>query len=304
VSGTDCWALTALRRRVHVRARGGAKSRSSTLETGWNDRWAANAAYAPRGRVRALAAMKKLLAFCLYRVPLVHAFSAKLLYMGQFLLLGFYQDPQTVRLIRSVYGETNCLLQPLEAHLIYSLAHMQAQLEGCMAEVGTHQGATAKLICHAKQNHLFYGFDTFEGLPEPGPQDTSHGQRFFRVGKYAAAYDDVKAYLASFDGVELVKGVFPASAQCVETTQFSFVHLDMDLYEGTKAALAFFWPRMVDRGIIAVHDSHAGGIAQAIREFTDVESPLSFRSYGSHVILIKDSGRGARDANGSCDFSL
>ena len=237
--------------------------------------------------------MKNLLAFCLYRVPLVHTVAAKILYLMQFSLLRFYQDAATVDLIRSVYSETTCLVQPLEAHLIYSIARMQAQLEGSMAEVGTFKGATAKLICQAKQGRLFYGFDTFEGLPEPGCTDTSHGQRFFRTGKFSATYEDIKAYLAGFDGVELVKGVFPATGRCIEAARFSFVHLDMDLYDGTKAALGFFWPRMVDRGVIAVHDSHAGGVSQAIREFTESESPLSFRSFGSHVILIKHSGRAA-----------
>ena len=247
--------------------------------------------------------MKHLLAFCLYRVPGVHTVVAKLLYLAQFPLLRFYQDAETVQLIRSVYAETTCLVQPLEAHLIYSIARMQAHLEGSMAEVGTYQGATAKLICQAKHNRLFYGFDTFEGLPEPGPKDTTHGQRFYRVGKYAATYDGVKAYLAPFAGVQLVKGVFPATSQCIETAQFSFVHLDMDLYAGTKDALEFFWQRMVDRGVIAVHDSHAGGVSQAIREFTAAESPLSFRSFGSHVIFIKHAGRPARHANASLNDS-
>ena len=278
------------------------------METEHHDRWAAYAEWAPRparrhGGVRLLAAMKNLLAFCLYRVPLVHTVAAKLLYLGQLLLLRFYQDPETVRLIRSVYVERTCLVQPLEAHLIYSLAQMQAQLDGSMAEVGTYQGATAKLICQAKQHRVFYGFDTFEGLSEPGRKDTSHGQRFFRVGKYAAAYDDVKTYLASFDGVRLIKGVFPATGQCIATARFSFVHLDTDLYKGTKDALEFFWPIMVDRGIIAVHDSHTGGVAQAISEFTEAESPLSFRSYGSHVILIKHSGRSARHVKASSSGS-
>jgi len=233
--------------------------------------------------------MKNLLAFGLYRVPLVHTVVAKLLYLLQFSLLRFYQDPHSVGAIRAVFAERDCLMQPLEAHLIYSIACMQAQLEGSMAEVGTYQGGTAKLICLAKQARQFYGFDTFDGLPEPGPKDTSHGQRFFRRGKYAVTYDAVKAYLASFDGVHLVKGVFPASADCIATARFSFVHLDIDLYTGTKAGLDCFWPRMVDHGIIAVHDAHTGGVAQAIREFTDAEAPLAFRSFGSHVIFIKDA---------------
>jgi O-methyltransferase len=282
--------------------------KSGTLETGHHDTAAAHAKCAPqaahrRGRVQFSAALKHLLAFCLYRVPLVHTAVAKVLYLAQFQLLRFYQDPDTVRLLRSVYAERACLVQPLEAQLIYSIAQMQALLEGSMAEVGTHEGATAKLICHAKQGRLFFGFDTFEGLPEPGREDTSYGQPFFRLGKYAATYDNVKGYLASFDGVQIVKGVFPASGQCIETARFSFVHLDVDLYRGTKDALDFFWPRLVDRGIIAVHDSHTGGVARAIREFTAAEAPLSFRSFGSHMIFIKHAGPPVRHATAALNDS-
>lgn len=236
--------------------------------------------------------MKKLLAFGLYRVPLVHTVFAKVLYAAQFPLLGFYKDAETVRLIRSIYAETKCLVQPFEAHLIYSLARMQAGLQGSMAEVGTYEGATAKLICTAKQNRRFFGFDTFEGLPETQAHDTSHGQTFFRKNKYTAGYEHVQAYLSGFTGVQLVKGLFPASGKCVENERFSFVHLDMDLYQGTKDALEFFWPRLVEHGLVVIHDSHTGGVSQAIREFTTASGAPSFTAFGSQSVLVKRSAAG------------
>ena len=49
---------------------------------------------------------------------------------------------------------------------------------------------------------------------------------------------------------------------------FCFVNLDMDLYEPTKQALLWFWPRMSKRGVIFVHDFLVWeGIEAAVREF-------------------------------------
>jgi hypothetical protein len=38
-------------------------------------------------------------------------------------------------------------------------------------------------------------------------------------------------------------------------------------YASTLESLRFFWPRLVDRGLIVTHDSHAAGVARATQEF-------------------------------------
>jgi hypothetical protein len=50
-----------------------------------------------------------------------------------------------------------------------------------MAEVGTYQGAAAKLICEAKGDAEFHIFDTFAGLPGASDEDP-----LFREEDYAS----------------------------------------------------------------------------------------------------------------------
>lgn len=49
------------------------------------------------------------------------------------------------------------------------------------------------------------------------------------------------------------KGYFPETAEGIEEN-FVFVNLDMDLYKPTYEGLVYFYPRMVEEGIILIHD--------------------------------------------------
>ncbi len=54
----------------------------------------------------------------------------------------------------------------------------------------------------------------------------------------------------------------------VADLKFSFVHLDVDLYESTLSALAFFWPRMSSGAIVLSHDYPLlDGVVRAFSEF-------------------------------------
>ena len=64
----------------------------------------------------------------------------------QYALLSFYKSADDVRMIRQVAGEKRMLLQPQEAHTILSLARMQANLDGDLAEVGVFQGAQCQVL--------------------------------------------------------------------------------------------------------------------------------------------------------------
>lgn len=207
------------------------------------------------------------LRWCVYKVPGVMPFLHAVLRRMQMSLLAYFRDPADVATIRRIYGECKFELQPLEAYAILSLARAQAGLGGDMAEVGMFQGGSAKLICTVKGDAPFWGFDTFEGLVDVGADDTHWGTTFFRNGAYRANEQSVRRYLGDAPGITLVKGYFPGSAGTAADRRFSFVHLDVDTYASTLESLRFFWPRLVDRGLIVTHDSHAVGVARAAREF-------------------------------------
>lgn len=169
-----------------------------------------------------------------------------------------------MRLARQVAGEVDFLLDPSESCQIVDAVRATAKTMGDLAEVGVYQGGSAKLMAEHKGSRALHLFDTFEGLPAADCGDSSR----FRAGQYRSDFDSVARYLASYSAVHLYKGLFPQTAAAVESTRFSFVHLDVDLYASTLAGLEFFYPRLSSGGILISHDyGNAEGVKRAFDEF-------------------------------------
>jgi hypothetical protein len=166
-------------------------------------------------------------------------------------------------LIRSVVRETDMLLFQDEAYQLLSCVRATSNVSGEIAEVGVYRGGSARLICEGKGNRALYLFDTFEGLPATDDLDS-----LFAAGQYAASVSSVQSYLSKFSNVHVHKGLFPGTSAPVADTRFSFVHLDVDLYQPMHDALEFFYPRMNRGGIFLIHDYlWAEGVRKAVQEF-------------------------------------
>lgn len=193
------------------------------------------------------------------------------------------RDPMEV--VERVYAEREMLLHPIEAYNVHTLAKKSLKNPGDFAEVGVFRGASAKLICEAKGNRALHLFDTFAGLPSPSTLDSR-----FDSGQFASDFEDVKRYLSAYPNLMWHKGLFPETATPVQDRKFAFVHLDVDLYEGTLHALQFFYPRMSPGGLIVSHDyAYAEGVQAAFDEFF-VDKPEVVVEIGSTQCLVSKSG--------------
>jgi len=202
----------------------------------------------------------------------------------------FYNDAEraaVVGLIKKVRNENKMLLQMNEAFQLHMLVKSTNKLNAPIAEVGCFMGGSSKIICEAKGNKEFYVFDTFEGLPKLNTIDDANQ---FQKGQYAASYEFVKSYLSSYSNVQLYKGYFPDTAGPIEDKQFSFVHLDLDLYESTLESIRFFYPRMVKGAVLISHDyTTAPGVQRAFTEFFyDKPEPVIEMS-GTQCVIVKCS---------------
>src|SRR5688572_21159033 len=116
-----------------------------------------------------------------------------------------------------------------------------------MAECGVFHGFSALLACRVRAalDPAFRGagtylVDSFEGLSESREQDlvnvvdaqgrpariASHKPGHFAVGR-----EQVQARFAQFPEVSLVKGWIPEALAQLPERKWSFVHIDVDLYE-------------------------------------------------------------------------
>ncbi|MDP1844459.1 MAG: TylF/MycF/NovP-related O-methyltransferase [Sediminibacterium sp.] len=202
--------------------------------------------------------------------------------------LVFYNDKDraaVVDLIRLVRSENKMLLQTNEAYQLYMLVKNTLKLKAGIAEVGCFMGGSSKIICEAKGEKEFDVFDTFEGLPELNAIDDA-GQ--FQKGQYSASFDFVKSYLSKYPNVRLHKGYFPDTAGPIENKTFSFVHLDLDLYESTLASLHFFYPRMVKGAVLISHDyTTAPGVQRAFEEFLNDKPEPIIEMSGTQCLIVK-----------------
>lgn len=129
-------------------------------------------------------------------------------------------------------------------------------IPGDMAELGVGRGDTFMQIAQraADFSKHAHAFDSFRGLGEPGPYDNA--TRYPR-GKFN--FGGPKKLLSKLGPlkrcVTIWEGWIPAVFERVPAdVRFSFVHLDLDHYEPTMAALKWLCPRMSPGGILLCHD--------------------------------------------------
>jgi hypothetical protein len=153
--------------------------------------------------------------------------------------------------------------------MLWQLLRLTPGVEGDTAECGVFTGASSWLICAANRgrgrtHHLF---DSFEGLSSPGAQDGSYWQ----AGALAAGEQLVLDNLAPFaDSLAFHKGWIPDRFPDVADRTFSFVHVDVDLYQPTLDSIAFFYPRLAPGAILLCDDyacSTCPGATEAIDGF-------------------------------------
>lgn len=169
---------------------------------------------------------------------------------------------------------------------VHQLLRLIADVPGDTAECGVYKGATSYLICKANEQAVgiertHFVFDSFEGLSQPHTLDGRHWSK----GDLSVAEAVVLEKLGEFRDVKLMKGWIPTRFNEVADRRFAFVHIDVDLYEPTRASIEFFYPRLNNGGILIVDDygfSSCPGATRAIAE--------AFSDIGDQMISLSDGG--------------
>lgn len=165
-------------------------------------------------------------------------------------------------LVHEIRQKASFLLSDQEAIQLFFFARSIARLPGDVAEVGTFQGGSAKLLSRALPEKQIFTFDTFEGLP------TTETLAGVVQGEYRADHASVTRFLEDSRNVSIIKGYFPGSATSISERTFCFVHMDTDLYQSTYDSLSFFYPKMARGGILISHDYLSNkGVRKAFDDF-------------------------------------
>jgi hypothetical protein len=142
----------------------------------------------------------------------------------------------------------------LRLHRHYLLYRLVKQSTGNhYAECGVFRGSTAYMMAHlirANPEAKLHLFDSFEGLSPKTKGDEGTKSR----GKFICSLDKVQNHLRRFKNINYYKGWFPDRFNDVKELRFTVVHIDVDLYEPTRQAIEFFYPRLCDRGALVFDD--------------------------------------------------
>jgi len=177
-------------------------------------------------------------------------------------------------------------------YALKELLRLALRCPGALAECGVFRGASAFLMAQAirrdgggRRLHLF---DSFVGLSAPDVMDGV----YWAAGSLACGQAEVAVNLAEFaDLVSFHDGWIPERFSDVAGTRFCFVHIDVDLFQPTRDALEFFYPRMVAGGLILCDDygfETCPGARHAMDAFfAEQPEPIVHLPTGQGLVLIE-----------------
>jgi len=160
---------------------------------------------------------------------------------------------------------------------------------GLALEFGVFKGTTINHLARQAPERHFFGFDSFEGLPEHWTGRRYSPVNFDRGGK--------KPRVAA--NVSLIKGWFDATLPAFlarEMGRIGFIHVDCDIYTSTKTALELTVPRLMPGAIIVFDEffNYKGYELHEYKAFFEVAErfDLAYRfiAYaGQQVAVVVDS---------------
>jgi O-methyltransferase len=176
---------------------------------------------------------------------------------------------------------------------------VRACIPGAFVECGTWRGGSMMAVAYTlaelgEKERELYLYDTFEGMPPPGPHDIDHAGRSAdaafqqrqdgddRADWYAAPLATVRRNMARTGyperRIHFVQGRVEETVPGTAPESIALLRLDTDWYESTKHELVHLFPRLVSGGVLIIDDyGHWQGCRKAADEY--------FAEHGVHLLL-------------------
>ncbi len=187
--------------------------------------------------------------------------------------------------------------------LINSIKYINdKKIEGDFVEAGVWRGGNLiifkELIEKYKLNKEIYGYDTFEGMPEPSEVDVkwnniSAARKTKTKDDWCkSSIEDVKknilTVLNDLKHINLIKGLVEETL-LIEANlpkKISLLRLDTDFYKSTKVELEILFPRLSKGGILIIDDyGNWKGAKKAVDEFFGDKAFLIYLDHGVRMYI-------------------
>ena len=187
----------------------------------------------------------------------------------------------------------NTLVDKYRCYELWTLLGQCKDIEGDVLEVGLWRGGTSGIICkrfsQINDKKQIFLCDTFTGVVKATSKDSE-----YYGGEHADTSEEmVESLLGQLEtnNYIILKGTFPdETASYVKSNKFSFVHIDVDVYQSAKDILNWVWPKL-SVGAIVVFDDYGfnscGGITELVNEYIGTPGSLIVHNLNGHAIMIK-----------------
>ena len=180
--------------------------------------------------------------------------------------------------------ETDIILQELEPVL---------SLDGDVVEFGCYAGDTSVQLAAVMRSHpekWLWLYDSFEGLPAKTAEDNSAAGWRFKQGELRVEPETVARKLQLPDPVIKKAWFQDLDAENDLPSKICFALLDGDFYESIKTSFALVAPKLINGGVIIVHDyrnPELPGSAKAVNEFLAQNPDYALRLSSGLAIITK-----------------
>jgi len=183
---------------------------------------------------------------------------------------GFLGDPRFVQAYQAGMQSGHKIVRPKgsreDIHIEWRVlvccwaAWHARRLAGDFVECGTNTGIMSLAICHYidfnRTAKAFYLFDTFRGMCEEqvSEEERALGRLTENELWYEECYEIAKENFRAFPKVRLVQGVVPDSLSTVPIVSVCYLSIDMNVAVPERAAIEFFWDKLVPGAPVILDD--------------------------------------------------
>ncbi len=230
-------------------------------------------------------------------------YSKNLLYEADAQFQKFYSEGVKISGTPDPYAFTSFSKRQERFYNLVQFLSQVLPLEGRIIECGCWKGLSSYIMCNYLkgsdsdfEGQNFFVVDSFEGLSEASEFDkildlavTGKVEKTGApAGCFSASMQEVKQTLSEFPKISYVKGWIPSIFEELTEALYKFVHVDVDLYDPVNDSIRYFYPRLIEGGIIMLDDYGSlywPGAKKAVDDYCEEENiPLLKLSTGQAVI--------------------
>jgi len=224
--------------------------------------------------------------------------------MGKIFALKFIKDlikKAGFRIIKidSILPDTILMQKLLYFNRMFNVV---SSIEGDIVECGVGEGKTflllAFLMSNNRKRRKLWGFDSFEGFPEPTSEDESF--RKPKKGEWTGTSPEDVIGLLKRVGIDkkfieediiIKKGFFRQTLNSYRGNQISLLHIDADLYQSYKTVLRELFPKVAEGGVVMFDEYNnpkwPGATKAVDKYFEGTEYKISYDKISGKYYVIK-----------------